>query len=195
MDPRPMYCVDFETTRDSDKELHIIEIGAILLDDALVPCQEFSSLVRPPCNINPIDARVTGLCDRDLDSAESCSSVFPRLLAFVSGGIVLAHNAKYERKVVEATCQRLGIPFPRWLYVDTLKLARRFIKASSYSLPKLLAGIGISYQQHRALADCIATASLFGHIVSEIAKTGDGAAIERALDIGGIEQLQQRALF
>jgi len=195
MHSRNLYCVDFEITRDGQRSLHIIEIGAIRLDDAFRPCREFSCLVRPPCRIDPIDARVTGLSDQDLALAEPPSSAFPRLLSFIGNAVVLAHNAKYDKTVVEVTCDRLSLAAPNWSYIDTLKLARRFITARSYSLSHLVAEIGISYEKHRALSDCVAAAALFQHIVSIMETDYGEHALQNALDIGRINHAEQGTLF
>ncbi len=190
-----MYCVDFETTRDERNQLHIIEIGAIQLDERLKPLREFSSLVQPPCRLNPIDARVTGLSESDLRDQESCSHVFPRFLSFIGDAIILAHNANFEKKIVATTCERLGITSPKLVFVDTLRLAKKFIKADSYSLSNLANTIGLSYSAHRSLSDCHAAARLFSHIIENMRYDDRETAVREAIQLGKLETVVQESLF
>lgn len=189
-------CIDFETTRDTSNDLHIIELAAVRLSPELLPDKHFSSLVRPPCRMHPVDINVTGLTDNTLAKAEELNGVIHRFFSFVDDAVVIAHNAVYDRKVVEVSCKRLGIQPPDWNYVDTLRLAKKNLQCKKYSLDALLEHIGTpSSSGHRALADCRSTSQLFRHIVHELAKAKGQSALQYAIETGRLETESQLGLF
>ncbi|HZY41769.1 MAG TPA: 3'-5' exonuclease, partial [Anaerolineae bacterium] len=154
---RIIVSLDLETTGlDSYKDA-IIEIGAVKFrgDEVL---DTFSTFVNPGRSIPPKITDLTGITDRDVNSAPSLFSVMPRLVSFVRDLPVIAHNVSFDLGFVQR--QRVLLDT---LGIDTFELAGMLIPhAERYSLGALARNVGIELPAtHRALDDARVAHALY----------------------------------
>lgn len=167
------YCVlDLETTGFSPITEKITEIGIMKLKDGEV-IDQFSCFVNPE---KPIPARVvevTNITDDMVKDAETIEKVFPRMLDFLEGSILVAHNADFDVGFLKYTAKVLGYDFD-FTYLDTLSLAKElFPDYKTYKLGRIAKNLGIKVEvAHRALDDVDTTVKVFNVMLSKLKEKG-----------------------
>lgn len=165
---REFVFVDFETTGlyESDR---IVEIGAVKMRDGRI-IEQFQTLVNPEMSIPAEASKINNIYDKDVETAPKLVHVIGDFYKFGYGSIMVAHNAEFDRKVLEREAYRVRYEFTnKWL--DTLQLAKEFFSSKErggvpfprdYKLSTLTKVFGIEYQErHRALSDICVTAEVF----------------------------------
>ena len=167
------YCVlDLETTGFSPVTERITEIGVMKLQDGKV-IDEFSCFVNPE---KPIPARVvelTGITDDKVRDAQTIDKVFPELLEFIEGSVLVAHNAEFDINFLKYNALKLGCEFD-YTYVDTLSLAKElFPDFKTYKLGRIAKNLGITVDvAHRALDDVSTTVKIFNVMLDKLKERG-----------------------
>lgn len=167
------YCVlDLETTGFSPVTEKITEIGIMKVKDGEV-IDEFSCFVNPE---KPIPARVvevTNITDDMVKDAETIDKVFPKLLKFIEGSVLVAHNAEFDIGFLKHNAKILGYEFD-FTYVDTLTLAKElFPDYKSYKLGRIAKNLGIEVEvAHRALDDVDTTVKVFNIMIDMLKERG-----------------------
>jgi DNA polymerase-3 subunit epsilon len=86
-------------------------------------------------------------------------------LAFVDGAVLIAHNASFDLRFLNAELAALDRPnLPKEKVVDTIVLARQKIRAGQYSLDVLCRRFGIDLtgrEKHGALLDAELLAEVY----------------------------------
>ena len=174
------YCVlDLETTGFSPITEKITEIGIMKLKDGKV-IDEFSCFVNPE---KPIPARVievTGITDYMVQDAETIDKVFPKILEFIKGSVLVAHNADFDIGFLKHNAKVLGYDFD-FTYLDTLSLAKDlFPDYKTYKLGRIAKNLGIKVEvAHRALDDVDTTVKVFNIMLEKLKEKG----VKTLLDI------------
>ncbi|MDP4181538.1 MAG: DNA polymerase III subunit alpha [Bacillota bacterium] len=167
------YCVlDLETTGFSPITEKITEIGIMKLKDGKV-IDQFSCFVNPE---KPIPARVvevTGITDHMVQDAETIEKVFPKILEFIEGSILVAHNADFDIGFLKHNAKALGYNFD-FTYLDTLSLAKElFPDYKTYKLGRIAKNLGIKVEvAHRALDDVDTTVKVFNIMLDKLKEKG-----------------------
>ncbi|MVX66695.1 DNA polymerase III subunit alpha [Clostridium chromiireducens] len=164
------YCVlDLETTGFSPVTEKITEIGIMKIKDGKV-VDKFSTFVNPKKPIPPRVVQVTNITDDMVRDAETIDKVFPKMLEFIEGCVLVAHNAEFDINFLKHNARVLGYDFD-FTYVDTLPLAQEiFPEYKSYKLGRIAKNLGIKVEvAHRALDDVDTTVKVF-NIMIEILK-------------------------
>ena len=155
------YALDLETTGLDPRRDEILEIAWVRFLDGR-PRERFQSLVR--VDFVPREVQeLTGISAERLRRAPPLRDVLPGVLERLSGEVVVAHNAPFDRGFLERAAERLGIGLPEIHWVDTLALARLiWPERESHALSALKEKIHIAPgESHRALPDAEATGYLF----------------------------------
>ena len=97
-----------------------------------------------------------------LKSAPKFYEIAKRIVEITEGCILVAHNAKFDSRVLKTEFNRLGFSFERKT-LCTVELSKQLIpNLPSYSLGKLVRSLGIPVSdRHRAAGDATATVKLF----------------------------------
>jgi DNA polymerase-3 subunit alpha (Gram-positive type) len=167
------YCVlDLETTGFSPVTEKITEIGIMKIKDGKV-IDKFSTFVNPK---KPIPARVvevTNITDDMVRGAETIDKVFPKMLKFIEGSVLVAHNAEFDINFLKHNARVLGYDFD-FTYVDTLPLAQEiFPEYKSYKLGRIAKNLGIKVEvAHRALDDVDTTVKVFNIMIEKLKERG-----------------------
>jgi len=167
------YCVlDLETTGFSPATEKITEIGIMKFQGGKV-IDEFGCFVNPE---KPIPARVievTNITDDMVKDAETIDRVFPKILDFIEGSVLVAHNADFDINFLKHNADVLGYKFD-YTYLDTLSLAKElFPNYKSYKLGRIAKNLGITVEvAHRALDDVATTVKVFSIMLDMLKQRG-----------------------
>jgi len=167
------YCIlDLETTGFSAVTEKITEIGIMKLQDGKV-IDKFSCFVNPE---KPIPARVvevTNITDDMVKDAETIEKVFPKMLDFIDGSVLVAHNAGFDVGFLKHNAKVLGCGFD-FTYLDTLSLAQEiFPDFKTYKLGRIAKNLGIKVETaHRALDDVDTTVKIFMRMLEKLKERG-----------------------
>ncbi|MBE7640099.1 GIY-YIG nuclease family protein [Salegentibacter sp. BLCTC] len=157
-----MYAVvDIETTGGKYNEEGITEI-AIYKFDGLKIVDQFISLVNPEKAIQPFVVNLTGINNDMLRNAPKFYEVAKRIVEITEDCVLVAHNSKFDYRILRTEFKRLGFNFER-KSLCTVELSKKLIPGQeSYSLGKLVRALGIPLSdRHRASGDAQATVKLF----------------------------------
>lgn len=167
------YCVlDLETTGFSATTEKITEIGVMKVKNGEV-LEEFSCFVNPEKHIPERVTEVTNITDDMVKDAETIETVFPKLLDFIKGSVLVAHNAPFDIGFLKQNAKNLGYEFD-YTYIDTLSLAKDlFPEYKRYKLGKIADNLGIKVEvAHRALDDVDTTVKVFNVMLDMLKKRG-----------------------
>jgi len=153
--------LDIETTGGKYNEEGITEIAIYKFDGSKV-VDQFISLVNPEQPIQPFVIGLTGINNDMLKNAPKFYEVAKRIVEITTGCILVAHNSKFDHRILRMEFRRLGFDFERKT-LCTVELSKKLIPGQdSYSLGKLVKSLGIPLSdRHRANGDAQATVKLF----------------------------------
>lgn len=163
-----MYSIlDIETTGGKYNEEGITEIAVYKFDGHKV-IDQFISLVNPEIPIQPFVVGLTGINNEMLRNAPKFYEVAKRIVEITEGTIIVAHNAKFDYRILRTEFKRLGFEYERE-NLCTVELSKKLIPGQqSYSLGKLVRALGIPLtDRHRASGDAQATVKLFKMLLTK----------------------------
>ncbi|NNK87275.1 MAG: GIY-YIG nuclease family protein [Flavobacteriaceae bacterium] len=163
-----MYAIlDIETTGGKYNEEGITEIAIYKYDGHKV-IDQFISLINPEKDIQPFVVNLTGINSNMLRNAPKFYEVAKRIVEITEGSILVAHNAKFDYRVLKMEFKRLGFEFEKQT-LCTVELAKKLIPGHpSYSLGKITRSLGIPVSdRHRASGDAFATVKLFSMLLAK----------------------------
>ena len=167
--------LDLETTGGSPQDGGITEIGAVKVRGG-EQLGEFQTLVRPPTSIPPFIAVLTGITDSMVADAPALPAALPPFLEFITGAVLVAHNAPYDIGFLKAAAHRTGHPWPTATVIDTVRLARHIVnkdEAPNRKLGTLARLFGSpTTPDHRALNDARATVHVLHALLGRIGTLG-----------------------
>lgn len=167
------YCVlDLETTGFSPITEKITEIGIMKIQGGKV-LDEFSCFVNPEKAIPARVVEITNITDDMVKDAETIKQVFPKMLDFIEGSVLVAHNAEFDINFLKHNASDLGYAFD-YTYLDTLTLAKElFPNFKTYKLGRIAKNLGITVEvAHRALDDVGTTVKIFNVMLDTLVKRG-----------------------
>jgi len=177
---RPHFVVvDTETTGLDTASDHVIDVGAVRLDEDLEVVDRFTTLVDPGVPVPLFVSRLTGITDADLAGAPEAGEALERLRAFVGDCTLVGHNAAFDRDMLAAAARRSGTRPLDGAWFDTLEAALLlFPELDRHALPVLVEEFGLDRPAHRALPDAEATAEVLARLARRAAGLAD---VERHL--------------
>jgi DNA polymerase-3 subunit epsilon len=162
------FVLDTETTGIDVRSGHrLIELACVELDDFIPTGRSFHRYVHPQRDIEAEAQAVHGISIeflKDMPRFED-PTVCDEFLDFVADGVLIAHNASFDRSFVNFELERAGrtaIHEARW--IDTLAMARTRFPGMHNSLDALCKRFKISLaerEKHGALIDCRLLASVY----------------------------------
>ena len=157
-----MYAIiDIETTGGKFHEEHIMEIAVFVFDGKQI-VDQFITLVNPQAKIQQYVSKITGITEKMVLRAPKFYEIAKRIVKLTEGCVFVAHNVKFDYRVVQLEFERLGFDYHRKT-LDTITLAEQLIPGlKSYGLETVCDELGISNtNRHRAEGDARATVELF----------------------------------
>ncbi len=161
--------LDTETTGLDPAQGHrVVEIGAIELLNAIPTGQIFHVYIHPERDMPDEAFRVHGISLEFLTGKPLFADISAAFLEFVADAKIVAHNAEFDMRFLNAELARLelqAIAYDR--VIDTLALARRKFPGASNSLDALCARFGVDASRrtkHGALLDAEILAEIYAEL-------------------------------
>ena len=152
--------IDFETTGLEAGKDHLIEIGALKIDEEGFE-HTFDTFVKPPVSLSEKITKITNITDEMLINAPTIDKVIDDLCTFISESTIIAHNAKFDVSWLLIESNKKGLAFNANTIICTFEWAT-LLKESKCSLSALTKKYKVGHlNSHRALADAAATKELF----------------------------------
>ena len=167
------YCVlDLETTGLSAKTEKITEIGIMKIQNGEV-VDKFCEFVNPEKPIPQRVQEVTNITDDMVKDAPTIDVLFPKVLEFIKGSVLVAHNAVFDIGFLKNVAKELGYEFD-YTYVDTLPLARKlYPELKKHKLGKIAEHLKIKVEvAHRALDDVDTTVKVLKEMMKTLKTRG-----------------------
>jgi DNA polymerase-3 subunit epsilon len=153
--------IDFETTGlfpgGHDR---IIEVAVVHVDPHGVVEGEWDTLVNPGRDLGP--QAIHHIKASDILDAPNFAQIAQQLVQLLSGRVIVAHNASFDTRFLNAELSRIGYqPGVEVSVLCTMMLAGDIIPGAGRSLADCCAHFDIDIDgAHRAAADALATAHL-----------------------------------
>lgn len=167
--PRDYVVVDVETTGLTARD-RVISVAAVLLDAHGAVAGRWSSLVDPRRDPGPV--HVHGLTAADLAGQPLFEEIADEFAELLAGRVVVAHNASFDWKMLDAEYGRLGRSMPAEERLCTVTLAKRLeLPLPNWRLASLAAHYGIGQlKAHDAEDDARVLAEAFRRALHEAAR-------------------------
>lgn len=167
---QPVVVFDFETTGLTPaRGDRVIEIGAVLVDGGCI-IDRFESLINPGMAVSPFIEGLTGISNAMLRRSPEGAEVMERFAGFMGAYPLLAHNAPFDGRFLDAELSRIDRPRLNALFC-TLRIARcLYPHIRSHKLESMVRykNLALSGSFHRALADAEMTAQLWLAMLEDI---------------------------
>ncbi|PKK90232.1 MAG: DNA polymerase III subunit epsilon [Candidatus Wallbacteria bacterium HGW-Wallbacteria-1] len=165
-----MAVIDFETTGLSpDMGDRAIEIAAVIVEKNRI-VDRFQSLMNCGLAIPPFIQQLTGINNQMLEDAPKSSAVMKDFAGFAGNIPLIAHNASFDQKFLDAEWRRVGIK-RRQPVICSMLLSRRVYQDSpNHKLGTLASFLNLPVcgNFHRAMADAEVTAHLMFRMAQDL---------------------------
>ncbi len=162
--------LDFETTGMSpDHGDRTIEVGAVKLEKGKI-IDRFQCLMNPGRRVNRFIEDFTGISNAMLKKAPPSEEVMEELADFIGDSNLVAHNASFDRRFLDAECCRISRQYNGDFACSMLAARRVYPDAPNHKLSTLVKFNHLPSDGtfHRALADAEMTAHLWIGILNDI---------------------------
>ncbi len=157
--------IDVETPNGYGRS--ICSIGIVHVGPGRVPLYAHY-LVNPDDEFDLRNILVHGIRPEDVENAPMLPLLWGKIAPYFTGGVLLAHNARFDLGVIGRALERCNLPVPDMRYVCTLAKSRRHIERAvfgSHRLATLCGALDIPLvNHHNALDDAKACALLFEYL-------------------------------
>ncbi|MCF2530460.1 3'-5' exonuclease [Yinghuangia soli] len=153
--------VDLETTGFSPgRGDRIVEIGVVRIAGDGRVLREWTTLVDPGRGVGA--TQVHRITAADVAGAPRFADIAGELAALLAGAVVVAHNAAFEQRFLEAEFAAAGVDLPTLPALCTMRLAKATgLPVDDHKLGTCCAYFGLDFPDaHAALADARVTARL-----------------------------------
>ena len=151
--------IDFETA--NERRASACAIGVVQVRGGrLTEC--WHTLLRPrELRVDWRNQQVHGIAEADLHDAPTLADVWPRLLPYLHGQLVVAHNSAFDVSVLEHTLRDHDLAVPPFHCLCSVKLAKAaWPQLERHRLNHLADFFGLELQHHDALSDARACAEI-----------------------------------
>jgi DNA polymerase-3 subunit epsilon len=156
-DKKNFVAIDFETAnyyRDSACSVALVRVMKGKIVD------RFVTLIKPPYR-NFVFTYLHGISWADVKHAPEFGELWPEVVSFMRGAkFVVAHNASFDRSVLNACCRTHGIDMPDIEFRCTMRIARDVWDIYPTRLPNVCEFLDIPLHHHNALSDAEACARI-----------------------------------
>ena len=153
----PFVALDFETA-DSGRD-SACSVALVRVEGDRVTARA-CRLIRPPRRTFEF-TYVHGLTWRDVKDSPAFGEVWDDLAPLLDGAaFIAAHNASFDRSVLDACCTAHRRPLPAAPFICTVKLARKAWSIVPTKLPDVCGHLGIPLKHHDAASDAEACAQI-----------------------------------
>ena len=108
--PEKMVLLDVETTGGKATHHRIIEIGLVVIEQGEV-VERWQSFIDPETMLPPFIQKLTGIAPSNLRGAPLFSQVADKLLTYLDGRTLVAHNARFDYSFLKNEFERIGVSY------------------------------------------------------------------------------------
>jgi len=191
--PQTFCAIDFETANPQRGSVCAVGIAKYDAVTGQLVAKD-GGLVRPPKGLDhfaPMNMRVHRISPRKIEQARNGQGaatwdvVLPWLTAFVGTDLLVAHNASFERSVVRAASEALGLAVPPLRIACSVRIAKRELpELAQHKLPIVAEHLGVAQHAHHDAAD---DALVCGGIMAQLLqRSGENS-------LAGLDQMIQRS--
>jgi DNA polymerase III subunit epsilon len=156
--------IDFETAHYAQDSA--CALGAVLADESGILNRHYW-LIRPP-RPSFVFTYIHGITWEHVADQPPFAAIWPDLRPIMASvDFIAAHNASFDRGVLQACCRAARLHAPRKPYVCTVVLARKAWGIRPTKLPDVCSALDIPLDHHQALADAEACARIVLRAMSE----------------------------
>ena len=150
---------DVETPNSYNDRMSAIGI-AVIENRRII--RTWATLVNPESHFDAFNVRLTGISPEDVRSAPTFPELWARIGRFMQSGVLAAHNAPFDMRVLACCLQDYGIQGPDSLpYLCTVQMGRRCCpQLPNHKLNTMCEALNIPLDHHRADSDSRACAEL-----------------------------------
>lgn len=149
--------IDFETANNS--RTSACAIGMVSVRDGAIVASAVR-LIRPPSQ-EFLFTYIHGIRWADVARERHFGDVWAELSPMLQGAdFIAAHNAGFDKGVLNACCGAYGLTAPALPYQCTVQIARRAFKIFPTKLSNVCERLGIELNHHEALSDAMACAQI-----------------------------------
>jgi len=154
--------IDFETANYYRHSA--CAVGLVKVENGHI-VKKLVSLIRPPDRWFKF-TYIHGITWEDVEDAPSFDKLWPELQTFFRGvDFLAAHNAPFDRSVLNKTCEYYDLIPPDIEFKCTVQLSRKVLGIYPTSLPDVCRALNIRMDNHHeALSDALACAEIMHHI-------------------------------
>ena len=151
--PEKMILFDCETTGGSAKYHRIIEVGLIIIENGEI-VETFQSFCDPERPLPQTIQNLTGINSEDLREAPRFYEIADKLLEFLTGRVLVAHNARFDYSFLKAEFAQIDIKY-RTKPLCSVKFSRlMYPQFSRHGLSEIIKRFNFDIKnRHRALDD------------------------------------------
>ena len=160
----------------------IIQIAAVrVVGGRILTGETFNTLVDPRRSIPPESIPFHGITDGMVAGKPTIDAVLPQFRSFVSGAVMVAHNAAFDLKFLKMKERAAGVAFDCPV-LDTMLLSRMLLgNDGDHTLDGIAERLGIAVvDRHTALGDSLVTAAVFLRMV-EMLRERDVRTLDDAI--------------
>lgn len=168
------YCIiDIETTGLEPRDSEIIEIAIIKVENGEV-ADIFNTLLSSSKPLLPQIKSLTGITDDILLGAPAFKNVAQKLLKFIDGSIIIAHNTDFDINFLNFHLKTNNFNAIENRIFCTLKISRFLLpQLKSFKLESLADYFGINHElKHRALGDVEVTYQVWFKLIKLLNEKG-----------------------
>jgi len=149
--------IDFETANTSPDSACAVGL-VVVRGDRIVHAERH--LIRPP-DRQFVFTHIHGLTWEDVRDAPPFAGLWPALQRrLAEADFLAAHNASFDRRVLESCCRKHRLLPPSYPFVCTVKLARTIWSVYPTRLPDVCRHLRIPLRHHEAGSDAEACARI-----------------------------------
>ncbi|WP_247894201.1 3'-5' exonuclease [Azospirillum sp. B510] len=152
----------------------IVQIAAVrIVGGRILTGETFNMLVDPKRPIPPESIPFHGITDAMVAGKPTIDTVLPQFRSFVSGAVLVAHNAAFDLKFLKMKERAAGVTFDCPV-LDTMLLSRMLLgNDGDHTLDGIAQRLGIAVvDRHTALGDSLVTAAVFLRMIEMLRDQG-----------------------
>ena len=156
---RPVIAFDVETPNSYNDRMSAI--GVAVIENGRIT-RKYTTLINPETHFDAFNTALTGISADMVRSAPTFPQVWEIIGPVMQSGILLAHNAPFDMRVLACCLTDYGIPAPASLpYACTVQMGRKCCpRLPNHKLDTMCRALDIPLNHHQADSDCLACARL-----------------------------------
>lgn len=155
--PENFLAIDFETANDYLNSACAVSVVSVC--DLRITSIK-TSLIKPPTGKFKF-SYLHGITAKTVESAPTFDNVWLTISEyFPRGAIIAAHNAKFDRSVLNACCDFYKIKKPSARFICSLQIAREVWNIYPTNLKNVCDALGIPLDHHNPESDAVACAEI-----------------------------------